>query len=312
MFSAPGARGFFGEGYPFHRIWKYLGMDWRGATFVAKTTTLGAREGNMPLTEDGLTPRELIPRCIVVEPRSGHVLNAVGLSGPGAAALLIDGRWQERDRPFMLSFMSVAGSRDERLDELRRFVALLGEYRPYFRAPFALQINFSCPNVGVHHEGLAEEIEQSLEIASRLGVPLVPNFNVLVQPALLARVAAHPACDALWVANTIPWGDPRIDWPRIWGSTESPLQSRGFEQAGGLSGPACLPFLLDRIVEARRLGVTKPIVAGNGIQSIDDVRCCFVAGASAIALGVAGIVRSWRMSGLIAAAHFHARRCVNE
>lgn len=83
VFCAPGARGFYGEGYPFHRTSRRFGMTWDRTGFAAKTTTVEKRAGNLPLKDDGVTPRELIPRCIVVKWLSGHVLNAVGLSGPG-------------------------------------------------------------------------------------------------------------------------------------------------------------------------------------------------------------------------------------
>ena len=77
VWGASGVQSFFGEGYWFHRPWKLLGffhdLD-ESVTFVAKTTTFHAREGNMPL--DGrFRPRELFPRCIVLKPWQGVVLN---------------------------------------------------------------------------------------------------------------------------------------------------------------------------------------------------------------------------------------------
>lgn len=305
VFNAPGACGFFGEGYPFHRLWQSFGMTWQGTRFVAKTTTLQPRLeptkglGNMPLRSDRITPIELVPRCIVVESFTGHVLNAVGLSGPGARYLFEQGRWQARTEPFMLSFMSVAPTKAVRQAELREFIQLFEEYRSGFRAPVALQLNFACPNAGLHQEELFGEIEEALTIASGLDIPLIPNFNPTVPIDLLREIAKHPACDALWIANTIPWGDPRIPWRKLFGSDTSPLVSRGFKAGGGLSGPMCLPFVIERLVQARDAGITKPIVAGNGIQSTHDVRLAFQAGAAAIALGVIGMVRPWRMREVI-------------
>jgi len=40
VFNASGARGFFGEGYVYHRLWRPFGLSYDGSTFVAKTTTL--------------------------------------------------------------------------------------------------------------------------------------------------------------------------------------------------------------------------------------------------------------------------------
>src|SRR5208282_391343 len=86
VFNASGARGFHGEGYWFHRLWRPFGLDYAGSTFVAKTTTLMPRMGNMPIDESG-KPVGMLPDCIVVKPAAGVVLNAVGLSGPGILAL---------------------------------------------------------------------------------------------------------------------------------------------------------------------------------------------------------------------------------
>ena len=102
--GASGVQGFFGEGYWFHKV-PIIGPNFNGMTFVAKTTTLNAREGNMPLKSD-YTPRDMFPKCVVVKPLSGVVLNAVGLSGPGAKALLDTGLWQRRSKkPFFISFI---------------------------------------------------------------------------------------------------------------------------------------------------------------------------------------------------------------
>src|SRR4051794_20119064 len=90
-----------------------FGLRFDEATFVAKTTTVEPRAGNMPLK--GTTPREWKPRCIAVNVREAAVLNAVGLSGPGLEALLADGRWQARTDPFFLSFMAVEADPAERL-----------------------------------------------------------------------------------------------------------------------------------------------------------------------------------------------------
>lgn len=303
IFCAPGARGFFGEGYPFHRYWKKFGMTWRGTSLAGKTWTLSSRSGNMPLEADGLTPREYFPRCIVVRPESGHVLNAVGLSNFGTEFLLRHPRLYRIDKPFCLSFMSVSATKEERLADLREYVELMRSRFPRFQAMAALQINFACPNAGLHLEELRDEVCEVLEIAAALQVPLIPNFNPLVPVDILVSASRHPACSALWIANTIPWGTPGIPWRRIFWSTTSPLLKRGFAQQGGLSGPKCLPFTIRKVREAREAGITLPIVAGNGIQKVRDVKKLKDAGASAIAIGCVGVVRPWRMRKIIQTAN---------
>ena len=125
VFCTSGARGFFGEGYWFHRYARPFGLEYAGSTFIAKTTTLAPRKGNMPLAADGITPVDTRPSCIIAKPVQGFALNAVGLSGPGAAHLLGTKRWQLRLDPFLISFMAVGAARDDRMREAEGFVTLM-------------------------------------------------------------------------------------------------------------------------------------------------------------------------------------------
>lgn len=304
VWNASGARNFFGEPgcYWFHRPWKRLGLDYRGSTFVAKTTTMEARRGNMPLGgPSGTTPREWKPRCIAVNFREGAVLNAVGLSGPGLDALLADGRWQSRPDPFFLSFMAVRADAEGREGEAGAFAATLAALRGRFRAPFGVQVNFSCPNVGLDPSGLPAEARSILSrMARRLpGVPLVPKFNALVPVGAAREVAAHPACAAVVVSNTIPWGamPGRIDWRGLFGDV-SPLAEFG---GGGLSGRPLLPIVSDWVKRASVSGFPCPIVAGGGILSADDAGYLLSAGAAAVEIGSVSILRPWRVRPIIRA-----------
>lgn len=298
-FCSSGALGFFGDGYWWHGLMRPFGLDWDGATFVAKTTTLAPRAGNMELREDMVTPRRLAPPCIKVDLLRGAVLNAVGLSGPGAWFLFQTGRWQARTRPFFLSFMSVAGTPEERLEELRVFCRIIRHRKDGFSAPFGLEINFSCPNVGLDPAELSEEVRTSLNAASAIGVPVVPNFGPDVPVEAALRAAEHPACDAISVANTVRWGrlPGLIDWRKLWGGT-SPLAHLG---GGGLSGAPLRPVVLGWVREARRAGLRKPLIAGGGVLSERDAVALLDAGADAVKLGTIGILRPWRVRGVISA-----------
>lgn len=302
--NAAGAQGFFGEGYPYHRWWKLLGLTFKNCGFVAKTTTLHARPGNMPLENDGITPKEWKPACIVVRPMKGVVLNSVGLSGPGAVALLADGRWQQRNsEPFFLSFMSVQKTADERLAELREFVALLKRQLTDFRAPAGLEMNFSCPNAGLNPSSLIDEVGTALDIASDLNIPLQPKFNATVPVAAVCEVCMHEACSAITMSNTIPWGQlpDQIDWQGLFGTTESPLGHIG---GGGLSGWPLTSIVCQWIRTARDCRFSKPIWACGGIDTRRAVHQTKEAGASGVQLGVVAILRPWRVRRII--------RCANE
>ncbi len=300
VLSASGARGFSGEGYWFHEPWKPFGLDYAGSTFVAKTTTRHPRPGNMPL--DGRhRPRELFPRCIVVKPLAGVVLNAVGLSGPGAGRVI--GSWVHEARPpdpFVASFMCVDPLPEAWPAEARSFFDMLAAAED--RLPkMALELNLSCPNTGIDPSHLAEESDAILgaAMASGLRAPVLVKLNALVAPIAAARIAAHAACAALVVSNTIPWGQlpDRIDWQRLFGSEVSPLAHLG---GGGLSGAPLLPIVRDWICSARRTaGVTKPIVGGGGVLSAKNADQLIDAGAAAIELGSVSILRPWRVREII-------------
>ena len=295
VLDASGVRGWFGEGHPFHR-WIPFGLSFAGSTFVAKTTTLEPRDPNGALARDGLTTRVLRQPCVHVNWRRGVVLNALGLPGPGIEALLATGRWQRRTEPFFLSHAAVAETAEGRLDEVRRFVRILRAALSDFAAPVGLQVNFSCPNVP-HGEPAPDPVagfRAELDEYAALDVPLMVKLSV-TQPVAEARaIAEHPACDALCVSNTIPWGEmaDRIDWPGLFGE-RSPLERFG---GGGLSGALLLLLVAEWIEEARREGITVPINAGGGILRPADAGVLREAGASSVFVGTIAMLRGWRLA----------------
>jgi len=306
VFNSAGGRSFFGEGYWWHSLAAWCGLRYAGSTFVAKTTTLLPRKGNMPL-DDGQQPMALRPDCIVVKPLAGVVLNAVGLSGPGIRVLM--DRWREdnrkdhrkgrRPRQMVVSYMAVEGTPRDRISEASSFFTLL---EPFVQANgtlfTALQLNFSCPNVGVDSSHLREEVAAVLDHAKRLNVPTMIKLNALVPPELACEMAAHSACDAVVCSNTIPWGQlkDRIDWKGLFGSDESPIARYG---GGGLSGKPLLPIVEEWIADVMRAGMTKPVVGGGGILSKRDANRLLDVGASAVELGSVSILRPWRVAGII-------------
>lgn len=298
VFNAAGARGFFGEGYWFHRLWRPFGLCYDGATFIAKTTTLHPRAGNMRLGADGITPRRWKPDCIAVKFRAGVVLNAVGLSGPGAGVLLARKRWQERRRPFFLSFAAVGATAGEREQETRGFAALLRDCLGRFQAPVGLQVNVSCPNTGHDPNQLLVDAATTLDFLAPIGIPLVPKVNVLAPIGAVLQIGEHPACDAISVSNTLPWGalPERIPWRKLFGTDRSPLARYG---GGGLSGKLLLPLVIQWIRVARQRGFEKPIMGGGGILTPSGALRVLDAGASAIEIGAVSILRPWRVRSII-------------
>lgn len=308
VFCAPGTFGFYGEGYPFHRLWKHLGLTASGLGFAGKTLTLDPTPGNMPLKDDGATPREWNPKCIWVDFVKGLVMNAVGLSNFGARFYLGSGFYHRLSTPFFLSFMTMAKDSAGREAETRSFCRFLKSHLP-FRAPVALQINFGCPNSGHDLAEFYGEICKLIEIAkSILGIPVFANTNALMPTEVLIEVSR--IADGLWIANTVPWkATPRIAWEKI--GKVSPIRQRLDPQNlkpeskidGGLSGPACLELTVEKISALRNSGVTIPIVGGNGIRTRDNLLNLKTVFCDAVALGSVGLVRPRGMKQLIGVAH---------
>ena len=308
VFGASGVQGFFGEGYQHHSLLHMVpGFSFDGMTFVAKTTTLEPRAGNMPLARDGYSQGSMFPDCIVVKFWKGAMLNAVGLSGPGARSLFACGRWQERTEPFMLSFMSVEETAEQRIRELELFVAILNHHIKHgrLRVPVALQMNFSCPNVGLDPSELVDEVELALSIASRLEIPLVPKFNLMIDPKVAARISYNSACDAICCSNTVPFGElgHEISWVSLFNTSDPDLSPLAEYGGGGLSGAPIFGSLVRWVADARKAHLNKPIMAGGGIMSAEDVLVLKNVGASSVFIGSVVNLRPWRVQSIIKTAN---------
>ncbi len=306
-----GVRGFFGEGYLYHKFLRPFGLRFKGSMFMSKTTTLNKQIGNMPMKADGITPKEFKPRCIKVDFRNRVVLNAVALSGPGAQALFEMKRWQELTKPFGQSFMSIRPSRQDRLLELSEFLKMLAHFKPSYRAPIVFQQNFTCPNSD-HVYTIDEMVDEALESmamvrASFSDMPQVPKFNIEMPVSGANKIAASPYCDALCVSNTVKWGNlpDKIDWKSFFDGTGiSPLAHLG---GGGLSGAPLLVLVMDWLSQAIVARYPKPIVAGGGILEPDHATLLLMNGAAAISVGSMSILAPWNMQRTINRANSDAQ-----
>lgn len=294
VFVASGTLNFFGQGWRFHKLYRYIpGFSFNNATFIAKTGTYDRNEGCMKLNND-LQPVYFLPDCIKVYFLKGVVLNAVKLSNPGMRHLLWLNKWQELRENFFLSIMAIRATADLRLDETRKTINLLGKQN--FSAKFGLEINF-CPNIEHSaHKGARETIA-ILKIASELGVPLVVKVDILTGIDYIKEVADSGLADAFSCSNTLRWGalSDKINWKKIFGNDISPLAKYG---GGAMSGKYLLPLLVEWIYKTKgQVDVT--LIAGGGILHKRDVKLLKKAGADAIALASTAIIRPHRVQGII-------------
>lgn len=299
VMNASGARNFFGQGYWFHRFWGPFGLDYTGSTFVAKTTPLDPRKGNMlTANDDGMTPKKLFPDCIVVDHLKQTVLNAVGLTSPGAKALLTYGYWQRMRYPFFISFAALSDSLESRLEEYKAFVMLLKPHLRHFFAPVGLEINLVCPNKEHVSMPTVEEVWEVLNILSGLHIPLVLKMNILMDHHMGIEAQRHWACDAICVSNTIPWDalPDFIDRNAWFGTTISPLKKYG---GGGFSGAPLFPLVTRWIRRVRAGGFHRPIIGCGGIMRWQDACLMLDEGADAVQIGSVAILRPHKVKGII-------------
>lgn len=328
VWGASGVQGFFGEGYPFHGWLRRFcpGFGFGGMCFVAKTATLNSRPGNMPLS--GITPTERLPKCVWASHRNGIALNAVGLSNPGLEALLlgqfanVPQVWQKRDKSFQISIMSTAQTSEARLLETKDMLGLIGRCVPDFNSEFGIQINISCPNVGMSHGSNKETTDEIIAVLG-LAQMNVPGIKIIIKlaptfpptPTTVGKFAKHPACWGICMGNTIPWRSPipwlpedselQINWDGLFGEDEkSPLQKRGLTQAGGLSGKPLLPIICEWLRQARSYGVQCHLNGGGGILHPKDVFQVFDAGADSVSLGSIAFLRPWNLKRCIGDSHY--------
>lgn len=304
---ASGAQGFFG--LPEHPEYKHspyikglFGNIFENVCFVAKTATAFPNKGNVPLAKDGFSFKEFLPKAIYPMVWSGAALNAVGLSNPGFEYLFEIGYWQNRTKPFMLSFMAIGKTMEERVKEAKYFVISYNHYKQYFNAKIALQVNFSCPNTGHSHNELIKESSQILEVLSEAGIPLVPKINALLDPQVAFEILQSKHVDALCCSNTIPFNDlsPKLKIKFGDKNGKSPLENRGFP-AGGLSGAPIFPIVVDWFECFSRIsGNRKPIIAGGGITKSKDAEILMgFPNVRAIAIGTAAFARPWNVKSIV-------------
>lgn len=314
IFNVSGARNFFpagiiGNGWRQHEPLKLIpGYSWEGSTFISKTTTLEPRLGNLDLRSD-LQSRKFMADCVYVDWLKAIALNDVSLSGPGAAQLLNYYVWQQQTEPLLISFMAVAETAEDRIDETINFCAKIKAQSRFFRTKFGLEINDFCPNTG--HDPRLQIIEapEKLKIARTIlpDVPITWKINALTSPEDAKKITDTGLCDGLAVSNTIPWlqnaawtnkSGTRIDWQGLFGTDISPLKKRGYGN-GGLSGWPLLNLVVEWVATARDIGITIPIKAEGGIQKREDIQRLAAVGANAIGLGCVSFLRPWRLKGLI-------------
>ncbi len=201
-----------------------------------------------------------------------HMVNAVGLAGPGVAA------WRAQYLPSLLSrHATVVGSIWGRTTEefAEAATAMRGA------EVVALEVNASCPNLESRREIFAHSPNATAAVVSAatsaglpLWVKLSPNTPLLVE---VATAAVEAGADALVLVNTVLGLVIDVE-------TRRPTLGN---VGGGVSGAGILPVALRAVYECRAALPTIPIVGVGGITHGVDAVSMLMAGANAVEVGTA-------------------------
>ncbi|MGI6297986.1 MAG: dihydroorotate dehydrogenase [Saccharofermentanales bacterium] len=228
---------------------------------VSKGVTRLPRLGNSP------------PR--VAETAAG-MLNSVGLQNPGLERFIAE------ELPFMLAagttvVVNVAG---DLLEDYIHCCQTLDSH-----PVDAIELNLSCPNVakGCMTFGADAESVRAVVAACRavtdkpLWVKLTPNVTSVSEIAMAAEAGG---ADAVSLINTLMGMviDRRSRRPLLHNNT------------GGLSGPAIKPVALRMVAEVAR-AVKIPVIGMGGITTGADAIDFMIAGAAAVQVGTATLVK---------------------
>ena len=230
----------------------------------------------------------LVTKAVSLEPRhgapaprvadfDGGMINAVGLANPGVDAVKAeDLPWiaQHVRRPRVL--INIVG---REASDFGKVVAKLDDASGFV----GYELNVSCPNVkqggmefGADPEALHAVISGARAATKRpLFVKLSPT---LPNVGDVAKRAVDAGADGITVINTIP--GLVIDVTR-----RKPMLGFG---SGGVSGPGLLAVGVLATWRVRK-AVSVPILGAGGVQQASDVLQFLIAGASAVAVGTAGL-----------------------
>jgi dihydroorotate dehydrogenase (NAD+) catalytic subunit len=263
----------------------YGDLDELGAV-VTKSLAAFAWEGNAP------------PRVSAVGP---HMLNAVGLAGPGVDA------WRREILPALSARgAAVVGS------IWGRSVAEFTDAAKAMRgaALTALEVNVSCPNLEDRSTMFAHSASATADVVRACGVAELPLWVKLSPntPDLVAIAAAaiEAGADALVLVNTVLGLGIDIE------NRRASLGNGG----GGVSGPGILPVALRAVYECRDAFGSIPIIGVGGVASGEDGVAMLMAGANAFEVGTATFAdprAPWKvLKGLTKWMRRHDVMCVEE
>ncbi len=245
-----------------------------GLTADSMKRVLDAGAGAVTTKSFSMEARKGHP-CPTILPFENGLLNAVGLSNPGAEEMNKEIS-KLRHLSKGLIFASIFGKTPE---EFGRTAALAAESEPDL-----IEVNVSCPNVesefGTPFGASFRDVEAITKIVKHAAgtVPVSIKLTVHCQSlSKMARVCEESGADAITAINTVGPGmliDTGVMKPVL------------ANKVGGVSGPAIFPIALKAVWEIA--GTVKlPVIATGGVTTTDDALQMIMAGASLVSIGSA-------------------------
>ncbi len=255
------ASGTFGFGKEFAELYDLNILG----TFSFKGTTRDPRLGN-PLPRIAECPMGLI--------------NAVGLENPGLEKVISQELPALKERFQKKIIANISGFSTE------EYIACAKAMDREDQVGI-IEVNISCPNVkggGLafgQDPSLAAEVTREVKAvtAKPVYIKLSPNVTDIVE---IAKSCEDAGADGLSLINTLL--GMRIDIKK-----RKPVIAN---VTGGLSGPAVFPVALRMVYQVAK-EVNIPIIGMGGIGSAEDVIEMIMAGATAVQIGSANLVKPW-------------------
>ena len=219
-----------------------------------------------------LRERAGTPPPRIVETPAG-MLNAIGLQGPGADALIRDyaPQWASWDFPVLVNING------ESIAEYAELTSRLDGVP----GVAGFEINISCPNVeqgGMYFGNDPRAAAAVTEaVRKRTGLPVWVKLTPMVTDiGVIARAVESAGADALSAVNTFVGMSVDLNAYR----------PRLSFRTGGLSGPAIRPLAVHLAHQAAR-AVRIPVVGVGGIMRADDALEFLASGCVAVQVGTA-------------------------
>jgi dihydroorotate dehydrogenase (NAD+) catalytic subunit len=249
------------------------GIIGTSATLMLRAAHNGA--GMVTAKSCGPAPRQGHPNPVALD-FGGGLINAIGLTNPGAAAeapLLAETRARLQPLGVPLIASIFAGT-----------IAEFGQVAQTIAAgePDMIEVNISCPNVGDEFgtpfagtcqsaAAVTEAVKQA--VTCPVVIKLAPNVPDI---ARIAAAVVEAGADAITAINTMP------------GMVIDPMSGQPIlsNRVGGISGPALKPIALRCVYEIAG-AVSVPIIGTGGVTTGQDAAEMLMAGASVVGIGSA-------------------------